>query len=149
MSLKTVEVLQLFNEMVTKLQSLGFSERFSRDGAHAIVEWRRGKGWDSVFVGPADDSVAAVVLTLRFFIQDNEPTSIRRVADLYQTEVKDSNLVKQFLDLRTELNTYLDSETNLGIEEERNLTRREIFDFFMYGDLAHANEGKYRTYKGS
>ena len=115
----------------------GFAEESK--GGGAIVEWWRGRGWDHIHIGPSERTVEASVLTLRFFIQDNESTSLSNVAKLYSNSDIESQLVARFREIRDQLNFYLDYSSNLSISEEGPMTQREIFELFIYGDLAHAN----------
>lgn len=46
-----------------------------------------------------------------------------------------------FKDARNELNDYLDSKSPITFRGQ-SITRREILEVFLYGDLAHANEKK-------
>lgn len=46
-----------------------------------------------------------------------------------------------FKDARNELNDYLDSKSPIT-SRGQSITRREILEVFLYGDLAHANEKK-------
>lgn len=96
-----IRVLERFNEKVDKLERLRFLEEAARGGA--IVEWRRAVGWDAVHVGPKEESLDAVVLTLRFFLQNNEPTSLFKMASLYTTLGVGAATVDAFLQLRQQI----------------------------------------------
>jgi hypothetical protein len=140
-----IRVLERFNEKVEKLQRLRFLEDAAQGGA--IVEWRKGVGWDGIHVGPKEESFDSVVLTLRFFLQNNEPTSLFNMANLYQKLGVGEATVNEFLQLRQQINNYLDSPSNLAIAAERRMTHREIMDMFLYGDLSHANKKHEATFK--
>jgi len=140
-----IRVLERFNEKVEKLQRLRFLENAVQGGA--IVEWRRGIGWDGIHVGPKEESFDSVVLTLRFFLQNNEPTSLSKMANLYQILGVGAATVDEFLQLRQQINEYLDSPSNLAISAERQMTHREIMNMFLYGDLSHANKNHEATFK--
>jgi len=105
-----VRVLDRFNEKVEKLERL----RFLHDPAQvgAIVEWRKGVGWDGVTWDPRTSPSTRLSLSLRFFLQDNEPTSLRNMTVLYPTLGVGAALVAEFLQLRQDLNEYLDSPSN-------------------------------------
>ena len=81
--LSAKETLELFNEKVDVLKNSRYLQELLKDPGSAIVEWQREKGWDSVFVGPQEESVCALILTLRFFMQNNESISVHNMAQLY------------------------------------------------------------------
>ena len=142
-----IRILERFNEKVGRLNQRGFAEESK--GGGTIVEWRKGLGWDGIHVGPSERTVEASVLTLRFFIQDNESTSLSNIAQLYSNLNIEAQLATQFCETRDKLNSYLDSASNLSISEEGPMTHRDILKLFIYGDLAHANdqttEANYRS----
>ena len=135
-----IRILERFNEKVERLEQRGFAEE-SRGGG-AIVEWRKGHGWDGFFAGPSDKTVEATVLTLRLFLLSNESTSLSNMQTLYSDLNVETQVISRFTEIRDQLNCYLDSESNLSISEDGPMTRREIFDLFVNGDLAHANNAK-------
>jgi hypothetical protein len=63
---------------------------------------------------------------------------------LYREAPISTALANQFDEACAELNGFLDSETNLAIEEGRRLTYRDIFYVFVYGSLAHTNSPQKR-----
>lgn len=89
--------------------------------------------------GPDDDALRSFLLTLRFFCQDNEPTSIRNMDALLGPMNVDRSLKDIFRGNRNNLNQYLDGDTltpGIIIGGER-LTPRQIFEAFTYGQYAH------------
>jgi hypothetical protein len=96
--------------------------------------------------GPEEEAIDAFVLTFRYFIQDNEATSFRKMEQHYLAAPIDAGLQQKFSQLRREVNEYLDGETNINFNGEE-LTRRRIMDTFVYGGLSHANEEKRRLWK--
>ncbi len=134
-----IRILERFNEKVDRLNQRGFEEE-SRGGG-AIVEWRRETGWDGLHIGPSEKTIEATVLTLRFFILNNESTSLRSLAKLYSSWNIDPKLCSQFSEVRRLVNCHLDSPSNLCISEDGPMTYGQIFYLFINGDLAHANDG--------
>ena len=49
-------------------------------------------------------------------------------------------LSTEFCEIRDQVNSYLDTPSNLSISDAGPMTHRQILDLFMYGDLAHAND---------
>jgi hypothetical protein len=137
--------LQRFNEKVERLERLRFLPEAARAGS--IVEWRRGIGWEGIHVGPERESIEAAVLTLRFFLQNNESTSLCNMAALYPVLGVSAGLVQEFQDLRQSANAYLDTRSNLAISDEGQMTYRDILELFLWGDLSHANAVHEATFR--
>jgi hypothetical protein len=140
------DALKLFNEKAERLLSLSYWNKSL--GAGAVVEWKRGEGWDSVFVGADEESLEALLLTARLFMQNNERISLGNVRRLYQTIPVDMALQDSVRAHCDELNAFLDSDSNLVIEEHRQLTHRDILEIFLYGGYAHTNAAKRRIFDG-
>ena len=142
-----IRVLERFNEKVDRLRQRGFADESK--GGGAIVEWKKGIGWDGFHIGPSEKTVEATVLTLRFFIQNNESTSLSNMNRLYFELNIEPKLSAQFCGIRDQINAYLDSPSNLSISEEGMMTHRQILELFIYGDLAHSKdatiEANYRS----
>lgn len=135
-----IATLELFCEKVDQLFRGSFRTQ-ARQDIGSIVEWKEDKGWDSIYVGPTEESVAAAVLTLRFFIQNNESVSLHNMAALYSDlAVIDNVRRSRWLDLRNRLNAFLDQPTSIAIDEGKCLTHRGVMELFIYGWLAHTND---------
>jgi len=144
-----IKLLELFNEKVEKLVRLSFVETIFKynsgvsikiskreDGLYNLVQERR---------GPLEEAIDAFVLTIRFFIQDNEPISLRRLAKTYEIAPIKKKLKAKFILLKNQINEYLDSNSFIVINinnKEEMLTHRKIFDTIIYGGLSHANKKK-------
>lgn len=145
----SLRALRLFNEKVEKLQALSFTKRIFSEESGFRLEGQSGgevRGWR---YGPDEESVDAFVLTFRFFIQDNENSSLRKMARMYselgKAELVSEPLVQEFCEMRDTVNALLDSATFVRVGDNQ-LTNRELFDVFMWGGLAHANIEKKKTY---
>lgn len=146
-----INSLKLFNEKAKKLERLSFIETLSKydsgfsikinkreDGHYDLIQERR---------GPLEEAIDAFVLTIRFFIQDNEVTSFRNLSGLYECAPVAKKIKNDFIKIRTQLNEYLDSNSGMAIiVNKETLNHRKIFDTVIYGCLSHANpekKGKY------
>ena len=139
------EILKTFNSKVDKLDQSAFIK--NAKGGGALVDYQLGKGWDSVHVGPNEITTDATVLTLRFFLQNNESISLHNMAGLYQQLCVNATLINKFLGIRQEINNYLDASSGLSIRDENQMTHREILKLFLYGSQAHLNQDKADVYE--
>jgi len=144
---RAIDTLRLFQEKVEKLLSMKFVDELRRHSGGAIVDYRQGKGWDSVFVGPSEELQDAVILTLRLFMQDNERISIRNTRRLYMESVISSTLRADFAAGADHLNAQLDSHTNISIKEGEQLSYRDVLYIFVYGSHAHTTARWHRLYR--
>lgn len=146
---KDLDAMILFNEKVDKLNnnrfttiiSEGFGVNFFMKNDEVDIEKRL----------PSDEEIDSFVLTIRFFIQDNELSSIRNLATKTYSKLPDYRKEKtDFINARNKLNDYLDSpDGSLKFEDNgKQLVPRKIFDIIIYGELAHSkNKFKREKYK--
>ncbi len=145
-----VRTLQLFNEKTAKLQRLRFTQYMLEHGKISFTI--SGQQTDEGFVntierhGPDEEMIDAVVLTLRFFIQNNEPISLCNMGKLYDKLPVRSELVEQYRDARRKINELLDSETYLNLYGKQ-ITLRDMQDIIIYGDLSHVKPKKRAVYE--
>lgn len=96
---------------------------------------------------PDNHAIDEFVLTFRFFIQDNEKSSFRNMTKLYEELLISKNLKEEFFGVAKQLNEYLDSTPSIKLEISGvTLTRRQIMEVFVYGNLAHVNSTKKKIY---
>jgi len=145
MDKRYLKALILFNEKADKLNNLtftkyvttqkhGFTLSFQIDGPVSVE--RR---------GPDEEAIDAFVLTFRFFIQDNEESSLRKQAKLYGDLLISYHKKDKFEKYRNNLNEFLDSQSFFSTNGN-NWTKRQILEIFIYGGLAHANKKKKEIY---
>jgi hypothetical protein len=138
---KVQEILGLFDEKADLLAQRRFSQRLRDEGAG--VRLRSGTGERHVtYFGPDDEDLAAFLLTLRLFLQDNERTSLRNMARLYSALPISEALRQEASDRRSALNTKLAEAPHVRIVGEGIDTLCAVLDVFMYGHHAHANSAK-------
>ena len=134
----SIAILELFNEKAEKLGS-------SRYTAYVLNNPVGFKGSDEdgfqslQAMVPDGEAVDAFVLTMRFFVQDNEPTSIRNMEQLYSGLPVSERLVRQAKEARAALNAELDKPSLISVNGWTP-TAREIFQVFFWGELAHSND---------
>ena len=140
------KILERFNSKVDKLDQCDFIK--DAKGGGALVSYQSGKGWDGIHIGPSGITNDATVLTLRFFLQDNESISLHNMAVLYQKLCVSARLVNEFLNIRQEINNYLNASSGLfSASNNGQMTRRDILGMFIYGSQAHMNKNKVAVYE--
>lgn len=147
-----LRALRLFNEKADELEESLFTKRIltERSGveinAHQVES---GMALRATRFGPDKESIKAFVLTFRFFVQDNEPSSFRNMAGFYNDPDLPFNpwTRRRFNSARDAVNADLDAHSFAQVNNQR-LTNREIFEVFLWGGLAHAyaKKGRKETY---
>jgi hypothetical protein len=128
--------LRLFNEKANTLLNSEFVQHGIISGS---VYATQNQQIHTALNLPDEEAIRAFVLTFRFFIQENETSSFKRLADTYEELPVSEELRTQYSTLRHRLNDLLDSSSNLKI---LNLTRRDIIWTMIYGELAHSDKEK-------
>jgi hypothetical protein len=149
-----IEALELFNEKADKLRNLSFVSSLLSAKSGWQVLFQEGTVTTSNRYGPGNESIEAFLLTFRFFIQDNEPTSIRMMARryrrLHEGLLIPQELLENFDNARNWLLNYVNSDTPIKFSEADTiamaLTRTEVFEVFIWGGLAHANKHKKKKF---
>ena len=147
---EAIRTMEVFNEKADRLLSSSFAREIAALGLRTRISWKKGEPIVMECKGPDQESVEAFVLTLRFFIQDNEKTSFRKLAETYNSLPLPKDLQEAFEQCRAQLNDCLDQhdpamQIKVG---DKILTRGEILRVFVYGDLAHSTQrSTYESWK--
>lgn len=140
---EAVGALKLFNEKVDKLIDSRFIKHIQEKGLNVSFNVSASAGVKIDDTIPDQEAIDAFVLTIRFFIQDNESSSLRNMAKLYDRISLPLDLKDNFNSAKEKLNKFLDEQSAINIRlKDKSLTNREIFDTFIYGGLAHADKAK-------
>lgn len=140
--------LELFVQKAEKLRNSGFRARIMQlGGIHGHTKWDVKTGFSESFEGPTEEEIDAFILTFRFFIQDNEPISIKNMDDLLGSLSVDIPAVENFHKSRANLNQALDAPIGMVIDGEK-FTRRNVLWTMIYGDLSHADPAHEERVKG-
>lgn len=143
-----IQALKLFNEKANKLMNLQFVMKVKEQGSSFSLKWvYEDNGVSEYFerVGPSDEMIDAFVLTFRFFIQDNEISSLRNLGQFYQDATIDEDLKNRFFQRKSEFNSMLASQSSVKWNHKK-LSKDDILKTFVYGGLAHANKQKKETF---
>jgi len=147
---RALAALMLFNQKAERLKNLSFANKYATSGNRVVIRATNiqssGSGDLEVKTTRVDDeSTDAVVLTLRFFIQDNESCSFRNLSKVYGTEQRLSVLAPEFEHHRSRLNVLLQTASEPQPPKgqfEGTLCLVDILHTFVYGSLAHAADPK-------
>ncbi|MFM9264136.1 hypothetical protein [Tychonema sp. BBK16] len=162
--------LKFFNE---KAETLNKYQRFMESLYQRKVEFKQSPEqsgrYQLTVEGPDYESIAACVLTIRFFMQDNEDVSFHNMKAVYDKLATSQKNKKDFNQIRDELNNYLNSDSPLVISPQNTnpeiilasnlnenftiplndalasgnkLTNRKILDLFVYGHFSHGKNKK-------
>jgi hypothetical protein len=141
-----VKALQLFNNKVQKLEHSRFIQGLSQSNSGFTLSHLKnesGSWLKAERQGPDDEAIDAATLTFRFFNQDKDRISLRRISKYYAEAPIDVSFSHEYEKIRREMNEYLDGEKySVANYNGVPLVRRELIETFMYGELAHVNEAK-------
>lgn len=101
-----ISTLKLFNEKADKLATLTFIKGLEKSGV--TISGKLRQPVQAQRFGLSDESIETFVLTMRFFVQDNETISFRNMADLYAGLPVNPEIIQKFNDARTMTNAILD-----------------------------------------
>lgn len=139
-----IERLQLFIEKAEELQNSKFLAEIRSGKLSAHFKWKVGGPIETNRIGPEEESAKAFILTLRFFRQATDTISLRQMEDMVISLSVDTKLKDEFVKIRDNLNKYLDSPPKISVVENglKVMTRREIFETFLWGHYAHSSPDK-------
>jgi len=90
---------------------------------------------------PTESEVDAISLTTRMFVQNNDPVSFRNLATLLDDPGISSGWKEWFKVFRVRLNANMDGHLEFTVNG-LTLTKREVFNAFLYGEFAHSSESE-------
>ncbi len=135
-----IDTLSLFNEKAEKLERSSFWSWYKRNYPvirDVLVGAARG-----MMAAPLEEQMDSLILTLRFFMQSNEPIQLGAMCEMYkawETHLKlPHSTVQQFLDEERTFDTFLDEKRpSRGTDPDTN---RSVLDAFIYGHHAHSTK---------
>jgi len=138
---KYLERLELFNEKAEIIKNCKFTKFISRQRAGVTVSKTNGKPVKIKMIEPDIDSLHALILNLRFFIQERDKSDIENISKAYKVLPISKREKDSFIKAKNKLDNFLDSKINFKFNGE-NPTYKYVFDNFIYGSIAHANIDK-------
>jgi hypothetical protein len=150
----TKEALELFIEKADKLKA----SNFINNPEQINFKWSWNDSDETLeIMGYDSQEVDAFILTFRFFIDQKEHCSFRWLANnVLDDPTLSENWKHEFGRVREALNQYLDQYPYIQVSrtDAVPMTRREIKNLFLFGDLSHAtwnpeNRKKFKTWMSS
>lgn len=137
--------LALFREKAKELEDSIFVRSIaSKKGFGTSLQVRVGEPLTLQRTGLSEDEIRSSVLTIRLFCQNKDRISIRRTAAQIDSLPIDQTVKDEYARWRIELNDYLNAPTSVGFNLESGpITRRFLFETFLYGFFAHLEEPEY------
>jgi hypothetical protein len=152
---KTRENLSLFVEKADSLRQKSFSQDALRDGLTVTLHMNTSGGGVQRNL-PDQEQIESAIVTLRLFVQGNDAISLEKIDKLLTDQGLSFEWKKYFRQKHNQLKTYLDNVPETGVElmgnpnsencDNRNYSNREIFDTFVYGEIAHTDSKHRPTY---
>jgi hypothetical protein len=145
LKLEDIEVLNFFNKHVEHLQDSLLIREGKEKKIGYTLEWTR-DDLSGPFTLKRDirnhsrPAIESAVLNLRFFMQDNEPTSLRNMEPLYERQPIDDSFKQDFKTLRKMWHDFCSGYAlTLG---DDNVTKGDILEIMVFGEYAHHNRQK-------
>ncbi len=137
------DILNIFIDSVDELLQSNFLNQVVENGIVTNYTWNQDGFLSIQRGGPELEAVKAFILTIRFFCQNNERTSVGNMDNMIAEMDVHQNIKDAFTNTRQELNNYLNSLPIIQFEEgSEPINRRQIFETFLYGKFAHADRTK-------
>ena len=148
MTFSNQEILENFVESVDELLSSDYLKQAKAVGVGTSFSIMKDIGWVTGKSAPDRESLKAAILTIRFFCQDNEPTSLHNMDTLIASLPVTQTFKDRFSTSRAEFKKHLQSKPTFPFPPESKAeTKGAVFDTFIYGEFAHAKPEKKRRVK--
>ncbi len=136
--------LALFNEKAEKLLGSRFVTEMTEHPTGIKLSWEADQAGQVTVTGPDDEALAALALTIRFFIQDGDGISFREMARIYDDSSVPEDIRARYRAVREAINGFLDGPSMFDLYGEV-ISHRRLLEVFLYGSLAHVNREKHET----
>ena len=122
---EAISALELFNEKVHKLANSSFVRDMQGDDVGVKNSGKRTENGSFEVIskrnGPSSESIDVFALTLRFFVQNNERSSLANVAALYENFEFHEDLLGRFNSARVAVNSLLNASNDLGLSTDEGV----------------------------
>jgi hypothetical protein len=141
-----LQKLKLFNEKIETVRRGRFVPQVFRPDHGVTLNFATEKPLTVGKRGADEDATLALAMTLRFFYQPGDGINLWQIANIYESlpvEEMDKKSARSAVDSVEE---YLNTPFPFVINGEA-ITKRRLFEVFMYGGLAHARNDKRLEYE--
>ncbi len=144
---KDLNDMALFNNKAEKLRNHNFTKKVI-EGFGVTVSAKEGEPIIIEKKFPTGELIDSFLLTFRLFIQERDAIHFDNMAKIYSKLPDYSKEKTAFLNIHKGLNDYLKSPDKQFkfSENGQTFTNWQIFEVFLYGDLAHINRDKKKIY---
>ena len=141
--------MRMFNDKANDLRRSSFFRVMATTRTGIDMSWKKGQPEPVASVrGPDEEAIKAMILDLRFLIQ-KDPQSLRSMADLYQRLPSTSAHRTKWIQVRDDINRWLDKEAQPRIVYNgKTLTNRRLIDLVVYGQRSHTERTKHAVVEG-
>jgi len=140
---QTRQILELFVEKADLLETRSFVKHVTEHGITLNLRMTQDEPTILNQNLPDDEALAALMVTFRMFIQDNDSISLRNLGKLMDDPGLSGNWKAQVKDVRDQNNVHLNNFPPIAVDYEGvRPTSRELLEVFVYGDLAHTSQKK-------
>ena len=131
-----LEGLKLYNKKFEEIKEGGFLKYISSHETLGVS----GNSNDNIIRNyPNEDKIKAFILDFRFFIQNNNKSSLYNLNKTYKNLPINEMNKKLFVEFRKRINDHLDSYSN-QIVGEKKLTYRDLMEAVIYGKYSHETQ---------
>ena len=144
-----LKAMMEFNEKADKLYNNNFTKKIASEGFGVSFHLEKDEPLvvDKKF--PIDEEIESFVVTIRIFTLKRDILYTNKfVKNIYSKLPDDCEEKINFIDANNKLEQYLDSSNDIIKIDGEEITRREIFNTFLYGGLVHVKDDvERRRYK--
>jgi hypothetical protein len=118
-----IKALRLFLEKEDRLWEYSYAQTVVNEPSGLTISFDQDQGPSSVRRGPAGESIDAYILTLRYFMQNNESISIKNMSNHINSLLAKGLITEaqasRWEEVRNALNQFLDSPTFISLNGEQ------------------------------
>lgn len=147
--LEALRRLRLFNEKADRLERRSICRRIMKnDFSVAVFVDEEGHLRELVTEDLDEEALDAFALTYRFFVQPRDKISLDQIAELYRSLHQVDPAIVARVDVRARaVATTRDSFAGFAYSDIDRLTKGDVVDHFLYGDLAHSKPEHVERYQ--
>jgi hypothetical protein len=143
---EAIQKLKLFNAKIETLRRGTFIPKVFHEDHGVTMNFSAESPVTVEKCGADEEATLALAVTLRFFVQERDGISLEQVARIYDSLPVPDQYKQSAQRAFESIEVYMDSPAGFNFNGE-TVTNRRLFNVFMYGGLAHANDDKRTEYE--